>query len=163
MNYADMMFGSIESEVRVRYKNELDKLNVDPLKKHEELAIYTAFIHNEYQVMKDYIRTRLKENHIAQYEEAQFLAYSKELTEKLLNDACISMTNNWYSAFSVSLENNTKSLEVILPELKINLAKILAKAYTISKEKEHEASKIASEFETELNRLLVEVKQGTIT
>lgn len=162
MSYAELVFGTLETKLLVIYKSLIDKTLSDPLKKHEELTVYKAFLRNETQVLKDYIRLRLKENHLTQYTPDQFSIYSNEITEKLLNDTFLSMQDNWHTSLSVDIDDNINEVKLIIHDIKKDLAAILTNAYNISLQKETEEHCVIEEFHAELNKITDNVRKGVL-
>jgi hypothetical protein len=111
MNFAELVFSSIELKIVSKYKKSLDSLYIPPVKQQEEMEIYKAFLSNETHNLKNFVRLRLKENHILRYTRTQFSTYIDEMCEKIIGQTRLDMTTKWVSNFSVPIAMNKKEID----------------------------------------------------
>lgn len=162
LNYAELVFGSIELKIISAYKAGLDALGVGPSKQREEMIIYKCFIANETSTLKSFIRLRIKENHILEYSEDQFRTYVSEITDKIVNQTRLDMSDKWVSALSVPIESNKRRIDDLIPSIEHDVGTIFYTAYSIAKKCHDEILALEHEYSVALDDLVKRARQGTL-
>lgn len=162
LNYAALIFSSIESKLISLYKKSLDALMVDNHRQRDEISVYRAFLHNETIELKSFVELRLRQNHILQYSRTQFSTYANEVCDKIITDTRLQMCEKWSDFFSVPLAMNVKEVDLIIDQLKHDIISIFTTAYDIGEKKNTEIEKLEKEYSDALNTHLDDVKKGRI-
>lgn len=162
MNFAELVFSSIELKIVSKYKKSLDSLYIPPVKQQEEMEIYKAFLANETHDLKNFVRMRLKENHILRYTRTQFSTYIDEMCEKIIGQTRLDMTTRWVSNFSVPIAMNKKEIDELLPSIVNDVKSIFSTAYDIAEKKEIEIKELEKMFDDELKKVVSDAKKGLI-
>ena len=162
MNFGDLVFSSIELKIISKYKKSLDTLFIPPVKQQEEMEIYKAFLSNETHDLKNFIRLRLKENHILRYTRNQFSTYSNEICEKIIGQTRLDTTTKWVSNFSVPIGMNKKEIDELLPSIVNDVKSIFSTAYDIAEKKDSEVKELEKMFDDELKKVVSDARKGLI-
>jgi len=162
MNFAELVFSSIELKIISKYKKSLDALYIPPVKQQEEMMIYKAFLNNETESLKTFVRQRLKENHILRYTRTQFATYIDEMCDKIITQTRLDMTERWVSNFSVPIQMNKKEIDELLPSIVNDVKSIFSTSYDIAEKKEEEIKELEKMFDDELKKIVTDAKKGLI-
>ena len=162
MNFAELVFSSIELKIISKYKKSLDTLFIPPVKQQEEMEIYKALLANETHDLKNFVRLRLKENHILRYTRTQFSTYSNDICEKIIGQTRLDMTTKWVSNFSVPIAMNKKEIDELLPSIVNDVKSIFSTAYDIAEKKDSEVKELEKMFDDELKKVVSDARKGLI-
>lgn len=162
MAFADLVLDTIKTKIIDLYRRQADKLDIDPQKLKDEMDVYTAFVEVQNNRAMDWLRLRLKQNHLEEKTETEFDEYCREVVHKLITDTRMNMTSHWNSFFSVPIHSNKLYIEDIQPEIFQDIKSVFLKARAITKERRDQIRKIDEDYDKEMRKLLEKVQRGTL-
>lgn len=162
LEHAELVISTIRTKIIELYRKEVTKYHLDPERQKDETTLYTALVDVQYERAMDWIRLRLKANHIEQKTEEEFAEYCKEVVSKLISDTRTNMEAVWTKFFSVPRSDINRKIDDLQVDFYNDIRSIFSHAQKIAKEKKEEIEKMNKEYEEKMDDLLKKAKNGDL-
>lgn len=162
MAFADLVLDTIKTKIIDIYRRQIDKLGINPQQLKDELDVYTAFIEVQNFRAMDWLRVRLKQNHLEEKTDKEFDSYCTEVVNKLIVDTRMGMSIHWNNFFSVPIADNKMYIQDIQMELFQDIKSVFIKARQITRDRQKTIKEIDAEYDKEMEKLLNKVQRGEL-
>lgn len=162
IEYAELILSTIKTKIIDVYRKQLDSVGIDPQRHKDEMDMYSAFIEVQHNRAVDWVRLRLKANHLEEKTEEEFAEYTKEVVSKMISDTRMNMLSHWNTFFSVPLSENKNRIDDMQVDLYNDIRAIFSHAQKVAKEKRLLIKQADEEYDNEMSNLLYKAKTGNL-